>query len=191
MIWIFKISSYDKNLWFNDNFEHCVCGLQQWLIHTEPQQVIADPWRRISAINLIEPSLRTQVLISQTQAGMWRRNGYSLLNQVAYFSYKFCKSLSNFVLSNILSTFFLQFCRKFKVYISVSDTFRQIFIRTPILKFIMKLLCLLQRCTKSNSRQTILRYDCNVIIHTYHRRLECICFVYIYFYHSGSYCTEM
>ncbi len=30
----------------------------------------------------MEPSLRVLVLIAQTQAGMWRRNGYSLLNQV-------------------------------------------------------------------------------------------------------------
>ncbi|KAI0239314.1 E3 ubiquitin-protein ligase UBR2 [Lamellibrachia satsuma] len=58
---------------------------QQWLIHGQPQQLIADPWLRVSAVDLIEPSLRTQVLISQTQAGMWRRNGYSLLNQIYFY----------------------------------------------------------------------------------------------------------
>jgi E3 ubiquitin-protein ligase UBR2 len=31
---------------------------------------------------IIEPPLRIQVMVAQTQAGMWRRNGYSLLNQV-------------------------------------------------------------------------------------------------------------
>lgn len=31
---------------------------------------------------MIEPPLRVQVLIAQSQAGLWRRNGYALLNQV-------------------------------------------------------------------------------------------------------------
>ncbi|KAL0272834.1 UNVERIFIED_CONTAM: hypothetical protein PYX00_005659 [Menopon gallinae] len=34
---------------------------------------------------IIEPVLRTQVMIAQVHSGMWKRNGYSLLNQV--FSY--------------------------------------------------------------------------------------------------------
>ena len=32
---------------------------------------------------LMEPALRIQVLLAQCQAGMWRRNGYSLQNQVS------------------------------------------------------------------------------------------------------------
>lgn len=37
---------------------------------------------KLDIISLMEPVLRTQVMIAQSQAGMWRRNGYSLLNQV-------------------------------------------------------------------------------------------------------------
>ena len=33
-------------------------------------------------IEIIELPLRAQVMVAQTQAGMWRRNGYALLNQV-------------------------------------------------------------------------------------------------------------
>ena len=35
---------------------------------------------------LMEPALRIQVLLAQCQAGMWRRNGYSLQNQVSGFT---------------------------------------------------------------------------------------------------------
>ncbi|XP_013779486.1 E3 ubiquitin-protein ligase UBR2-like [Limulus polyphemus] len=34
---------------------------------------------------LMEPPLRTQVMIAQFRAGMWRRNGYSLVNQVSFY----------------------------------------------------------------------------------------------------------
>lgn len=33
-------------------------------------------------VEMMEPSLRTQVMIAQFRAGMWRRNGYSLMNQI-------------------------------------------------------------------------------------------------------------
>ncbi|KAJ9589000.1 hypothetical protein L9F63_017695 [Diploptera punctata] len=41
---------------------------------------------------LIEPVLRTQVMISQVHAGMWRRNGYSLLNQLYFYQNVKCRS---------------------------------------------------------------------------------------------------
>lgn len=37
-------------------------------------------------IDIMEPSLRTEVMIAQSRSGMWRRNGFSLANQIIYFS---------------------------------------------------------------------------------------------------------
>ena len=39
-------------------------------------------YQPVDPVELMEPPLRVQVMIAQTQAGMWRRNGYALLNQV-------------------------------------------------------------------------------------------------------------
>lgn len=36
-------------------------------------------------VQIIEPVLRAQVMIGQVHAGMWRRNGYSLLNQLYFY----------------------------------------------------------------------------------------------------------
>ena len=52
---------------------------------------------------LMEYPLRTLAMVAQVQAGMWRRNGYAVMNQV----YRFKKSiflcqLSNFSLKNRL-----------------------------------------------------------------------------------------
>ncbi|XP_069676845.1 E3 ubiquitin-protein ligase UBR2 isoform X3 [Periplaneta americana] len=47
---------------------------------------------RPSPEQLIEPVLRTQVMISQVHAGMWRRNGYSLLNQLYFYHNVKCRS---------------------------------------------------------------------------------------------------
>lgn len=41
---------------------------------------------------LIELPLRTQVMIAQVHAGMWRRNGYSLLNQIYFYHTAKCRS---------------------------------------------------------------------------------------------------
>ncbi|XP_075234618.1 ubr1 ubiquitin ligase [Lycorma delicatula] len=41
---------------------------------------------------IIEPVLRTQVMISQVHAGMWRRNGYSLLNQLYFYHNVKCRT---------------------------------------------------------------------------------------------------
>ena len=35
-----------------------------------------------SVVELMEPSLRSAVLVAQVHAGMWRRNGYALIDQV-------------------------------------------------------------------------------------------------------------
>ncbi|CAL1548723.1 unnamed protein product, partial [Lymnaea stagnalis] len=40
---------------------------------------------------LMEPAIRIQVLLAQSQAGMWRRNGYSLQNQVFFYSNLRCR----------------------------------------------------------------------------------------------------
>lgn len=40
---------------------------------------------KYSMIDIMEPSLRTEVMIAQFRSGMWRRNGYSLVNQIIYF----------------------------------------------------------------------------------------------------------
>lgn len=45
-----------------------------------------------SPAELMEPALRVIVMIAQQQAGMWRRNGYSLINQVTFHCMKFGRS---------------------------------------------------------------------------------------------------
>lgn len=39
----------------------------------------------LSMIDLMEPSLRAEIMIAQFRSGMWRRNGYSLVNQLHHF----------------------------------------------------------------------------------------------------------
>lgn len=46
---------------------------------------------RQSPEQIIEPVLRALVLISQVHAGMWRRNGYSLLNQIYLYHNSKCR----------------------------------------------------------------------------------------------------
>lgn len=41
---------------------------------------------------IIEPVLRTQAMIAQVHAGMWRRNGYSLLNQLYFYHNVKCRT---------------------------------------------------------------------------------------------------
>ncbi|XP_012250571.1 E3 ubiquitin-protein ligase UBR2 [Athalia rosae] len=41
---------------------------------------------------IVEPVLRTQSMISQVHAGMWRRNGYSLLNQLYFYHNVKCRT---------------------------------------------------------------------------------------------------
>ncbi|XP_070180013.1 E3 ubiquitin-protein ligase UBR2-like isoform X1 [Littorina saxatilis] len=47
--------------------------------------------KRLEPVELMEPALRVQVLIAQTQAGMWRRNGFSLLNQIYFYHNVRCR----------------------------------------------------------------------------------------------------
>ncbi|KAK9497080.1 hypothetical protein O3M35_004459 [Rhynocoris fuscipes] len=42
-------------------------------------------------VQIIEPVLRTQVMIAQVHAGMWRRNGYSLSNQIFFYHNVKCR----------------------------------------------------------------------------------------------------
>lgn len=42
-------------------------------------------------IALLEPSLRSLVLVAQTNAGLWKRNGFSLLSQVYFYSNIKCR----------------------------------------------------------------------------------------------------
>lgn len=49
--------------------------------------MLADPIEgrpKHSMIDLMEPCLRTQVMVAQFRSGMWRRNGYSLAGQISY-----------------------------------------------------------------------------------------------------------
>ncbi|XP_074111177.1 ubr1 ubiquitin ligase [Cotesia typhae] len=47
---------------------------------------------RLTMEQIIEPVLRTQAMIAQVHAGMWRRNGYSLLNQLYFYHNVRCRS---------------------------------------------------------------------------------------------------
>lgn len=49
--------------------------------------MLADPIEgrpKHSMVDLMEPCLRTQVMVAQFRSGMWRRNGYSLAGQISY-----------------------------------------------------------------------------------------------------------
>ena len=52
------------------------------LNYNEPNFIIG---KKPTPVELIELPLRTQVMIAQFRAGMWRRNGYSLVNQVYFY----------------------------------------------------------------------------------------------------------
>lgn len=51
----------------------------------ESPQFLIDNIEKPSPEQLMELSLRTLVMLAQFRAGMWRRNGYSLLNQVYFY----------------------------------------------------------------------------------------------------------
>jgi len=52
------------------------------LNYNEPNFLVG---KKPTPVQLMELSLRTQVMIAQFRAGMWRRNGYSLVNQVYFY----------------------------------------------------------------------------------------------------------
>lgn len=97
-----------------------------------------------SAEQIIEPVLCTRTMISQVYAGMWRRNGYSLLNQLYFYRNVKCRSEmldrdiiilqmgaslieSNEFLIHIMNKFnLLQWTEKeFKLILPEEDTVRQ------------------------------------------------------------------
>ncbi|KAJ8678786.1 hypothetical protein QAD02_014573 [Eretmocerus hayati] len=45
-----------------------------------------------SVVEIIEPVLRAQAMISQVHAGMWRRNGYSLIHQLYFYHNVKCRT---------------------------------------------------------------------------------------------------
>lgn len=45
----------------------------------------------LTPVDLIEPPLRVLVMIAQSQANMWRRNGYGLLNQIFFYHNVKCR----------------------------------------------------------------------------------------------------
>ncbi len=47
---------------------------------------------KYSPEHIIEPVLRTQVMIAQVQAGLWRRNGYSILHQIYFYHNVKCRN---------------------------------------------------------------------------------------------------
>ncbi|XP_014224487.1 E3 ubiquitin-protein ligase UBR2 [Trichogramma pretiosum] len=47
---------------------------------------------RLGVEEIIEPVLRAQVMISQVHAGMWRRNGYSLIHQLYFYHNVKCRT---------------------------------------------------------------------------------------------------
>ncbi|XP_055680876.1 E3 ubiquitin-protein ligase UBR1 [Lutzomyia longipalpis] len=53
---------------------------------------VSAPSSGLSLVHLIEPVLCTQTMIAQVHAGMWRRNGYSLLNQLYFYRNVKCRS---------------------------------------------------------------------------------------------------
>ncbi|GAB0094295.1 E3 ubiquitin-protein ligase [Sergentomyia squamirostris] len=53
---------------------------------------VSTPTTGLSMVHLIEPVLCTQTMIAQVHAGMWRRNGYSLLNQLYFYRNVKCRS---------------------------------------------------------------------------------------------------
>lgn len=59
--------------------------LEKFGLYYEIPQFQFDNFEKPSAEQLMELPLRTLVMLAQFRAGMWRRNGYSLLNQVFFY----------------------------------------------------------------------------------------------------------
>ncbi|XP_015925189.1 E3 ubiquitin-protein ligase UBR2 [Parasteatoda tepidariorum] len=59
--------------------------LDQYNLSYEGPQFLMEGVERCSPEQLMELPLRTLVMLAQFRAGMWRRNGYSLLNQVYFY----------------------------------------------------------------------------------------------------------
>ena len=55
-------------------------------------ELVLDEGSKPSLLQLMESPMRLQVLIAQVQAGMWRRNGYSLINQIYFYQNVRCRT---------------------------------------------------------------------------------------------------
>lgn len=55
-------------------------------------ELVLEEGAKPSLMQLMESPLRLQVLIAQVQAGMWRRNGYSLINQLYFYQNVRCRT---------------------------------------------------------------------------------------------------
>lgn len=55
-------------------------NLKQEMYKSHELDIVEKP----TVMELIEPSLRSAVLIAQVHAGMWRRNGFSVIDQVKH-----------------------------------------------------------------------------------------------------------
>ncbi|GLH05833.1 E3 ubiquitin-protein ligase UBR1 [Gryllus bimaculatus] len=66
--------------------------LEKYDLTFDSQEFAATGCQKPTPEQIIEPVLRTQVMISQVHAGMWRRNGYSLLNQLYFYHNVKCRS---------------------------------------------------------------------------------------------------
>lgn len=47
--------------------------------------------KKLKIESIIEPSLRALAMVAQSNVGLWRRNGYSLINQVFFYSNVKCR----------------------------------------------------------------------------------------------------
>ncbi|XP_048517590.1 E3 ubiquitin-protein ligase UBR2 isoform X2 [Dendroctonus ponderosae] len=63
--------------------------LEKYGLHFDsPEFQLAKP----TPVQIIEPVLRTQVMIAQVHTGMWRRNGYALLNTLYFYHNVKCRT---------------------------------------------------------------------------------------------------
>lgn len=63
--------------------------LEKFGLHFDsPEFQLAKP----TPVQIIEPVLRTQVMIAQVHTGMWRRNGYALLNTLYFYHNVKCRT---------------------------------------------------------------------------------------------------
>jgi E3 ubiquitin-protein ligase UBR2 len=75
---------------FSLNFQSIMPLLQSSTLNNHLSSLKHDlPKQKI--INLLEPSIRALVLVSQTNAGLWKRNGFALLSQVYFYSNIKCR----------------------------------------------------------------------------------------------------
>lgn len=72
---------------FNSFFENKLNESQSSISFSALKHDLPKP----KVISLMEPSIRSLVLVSQTNAGLWKRNGFSLLSQVYFYSNIKCR----------------------------------------------------------------------------------------------------